>query len=423
MRTPSVPGRRSDLDILRTLVVVGLVFFHTATVFDLTDDSFYIKNAERSAALTIVGAFVAMWGMPLLMLVSGMSIWHALGRRRPMAFVAERLRRLIVPWIFGVVTLVPFMAYLGERSSGQIAGSYWQFLPTFFAIRPAFDFPWLWQSTGMFEDGHLWFLWVLFVYTLLALPLLLWLRGAAGQRWVERTARLVERPGAVFLPALLVALGEAIGQTEMTGGWNRSVYLLVLIMGFLLAADPRFNRAMRVHAPYALVLALLLFGGVAALFANQMRVGIDPGRGFEPLSVAFRVVKGLDGWMWLIAILGLAGRLVSSGGAADYAGRSQQADRRPTTRLRDLRERLVAYGNEAVLPFYILHEPVVVLIAFFVVPWPTGIALKYLAISVPSLALTLALYELLIRRIGIARFLFGMRPLVREQPGAQPLPA
>lgn len=423
MRTTSVPGRRGDLDILRTLVVVGLVFFHTATTFDLMDDSFYIKNADRSAVLTFISAFVAMWGMPLLMLISGMSIWHALGRRRPMAFIAERLQRLVVPWIFGILTLVPCMAYLGGRSNGQISGSYWQFLPAFFTIRPAFDFPWLWQSTGMFEDGHLWFLWVLFVYSLLALPLLLWLRGAAGQPWIERLARLAERPGGVFLPALLVALGEAVWQTEMTGGWNRSVYFIVLIMGFLLAADPRFNRAVRTHAPYALALALLLFGGVIALFMNQMRVGIDPGRGFDPISITFRIVKGLDGWMWLIAIMGLAGRLVGRSAMADRAGQPQQAGRDRAPWLRDLRTWLVAYGNEAVLPFYILHEPVVVAIAFFVVRWPVGIAMKYLAISVPSLVVTLVLYELFIRRIAIVRFVFGMRPQVRQQHGTQPLPA
>lgn len=423
MHTPSNPARRSDLDLLRALVVVGLVFFHTATIFDLTDGTFYIKNAERSLILTIVVIFTGMWGMPLLFFVSGMGIWHALGRRSPRVFIAERVRRLLVPWLFGVLTLVPLQIYLSLRSRGQFTGSFAQYLPTFFTIHPTFDFPWLWQTDpgpGEFEQGHLWFLWMLLVYALLVLPLCTWLRSPRGQRSIAWLAAMAEQPGRqswavmVALPGLLVALAETLGQSESTGGWNRAVYLLVLLAGFVLAADQRFTRAMQRQAPVNLLLGLLLLGGVigAALVAGMR--GVDPTRDFGALNIAFRLLKGFDGWLLIVGILGLGNRLAGRAGAA-HSSRQIAPGARAARRAR-----LIGYATEAVLPFYILHEPVVVVLAYVIVRWQVPLIVKYLAISLPALLLTLLLYELLIRRIAVLRFLFGMKPPAEPQRVLQP---
>ncbi len=65
------------------------------------------------------------------------------------------------------------------------------------------------------------------------------------------------------------------------------------------------------------------------------------------------------------------------------------------------------------LPFYVVQQPVIILIAFYVVPWNMGILPKWLIISTLSLALSLVLYDLLIRRVNGIRWLFGMKPLHR----------
>jgi peptidoglycan/LPS O-acetylase OafA/YrhL len=62
-----------------------------------------------------------------------------------------------------------------------------------------------------------------------------------------------------------------------------------------------------------------------------------------------------------------------------------------------------------VLPFYILHQMVIVIVAYFVVQTGLAIPLKYGITAVISFAVIVALYELLVRRIGVLRFLFGMR--------------
>jgi peptidoglycan/LPS O-acetylase OafA/YrhL len=90
---------------LRTLIVVGLVFFHSARVFDTGD--FYVKNEPRSELIDVVLAFASVWGMPLLFVISGMGIWYSLRKRSPGRFAPERVRRLLVPLVFGVLVIVP----------------------------------------------------------------------------------------------------------------------------------------------------------------------------------------------------------------------------------------------------------------------------------------------------------------------------
>ena len=97
-------------------------------------------------------------------------------------------------------------------------------------------------------------------------------------------------------------------------------------------------------------------------------------------------LRALCAWSWVIGILGMGSRLLN------------------------FNNRLLGYANEAVLPFYILHQPTILLIGFFVIPWSMGILPKYLAISASSFVAIVAIYELLVRRINALRFLFGMKP-------------
>ena len=69
----------------------------------------------------------------------------------------------------------------------------------------------------------------------------------------------------------------------------------------------------------------------------------------------------------------------------------------------------LAYLAAASLPYYVLHQPIVVAVAWNVVPWHRPIIVEYTVIVAISLALTLGAYDLLVRRTRITRFLFGMR--------------
>jgi peptidoglycan/LPS O-acetylase OafA/YrhL len=62
-----------------------------------------------------------------------------------------------------------------------------------------------------------------------------------------------------------------------------------------------------------------------------------------------------------------------------------------------------------VLPFYILHQPVILSAGYFVVQWNLPAATKYFIIVFISFAVIMAIYELMVRRINVLRFLFGMK--------------
>jgi len=135
------PGRRPELDAIRTLVVVGLVFFHSALVFDTRDD-YYVKNAETTDATTIAAGLGVVWAMPMLFLIAGLGSWHSLRRRGPAGFAVERLLRLGVPLVFATLTLLPVPQWLRLRADPGYHESYPAFLPRFFDVRlePA-EFP------------------------------------------------------------------------------------------------------------------------------------------------------------------------------------------------------------------------------------------------------------------------------------------
>lgn len=409
MRLPSAQAtalaaqsRRPDIDFMRALIVLGLVLFHTARIFSL--DTFYVSNAEKSFVATAFVAWAVVWGMPLMFFLSGQTVWAALGKRDTRQFLRERCMRLAVPFLFGLLVLVPPHLYLWLRNDPSYSEPYGQFLSRFFRVVPAFDFPWFvvaHPDSMLFEAAHLYFLYFLFAFTVLAMPLLLHLRRQRGRRWITQLAGFFQRPGAIFLLGIPAGAIEAALQSENYGGWNRYVFLLLFLYGYVIAGDTRFVGAMQKQSLAALWLALPATVLGFAVYVRAATAGVYLGRGYALLNVLWRMLKGVGGWWWVVAISGLGGRLL----AVMPAGWREHVDSgRPS-----LWRRALGYANEAVLPFYMLHETIVVAVGFRVVRWQASMLVKYGVISLASLIATLAVYELLIRRNRVGRFLFGMR--------------
>ena len=127
-------------------------------------------------------------------------------------------------------------------------------------------------------------------------------------------------------------------------------------------------------------------------------------------------LQGLAGWAWLAAIAGFA--------AALTARRRQPGPRQPRPAAGPPRwQRAARYANQAVLPFYLLHEPVIVAAAWIIVRWHAPIGVKYPALVAVSFTATLAIYELAVRRYRPTRFLFGMKPHQRPMNATRPFQA
>jgi hypothetical protein len=221
---------------------------------------------------------------------------------------------------------------------------------------------------------------------------------------VEGLATFFSRGWALFLLGLPIALVEAVLTTDWMGAWNRWVWLFLILYGFLFASDDRFSEAVIRRRRAALILGtvcyLLYFAGVGML---TEAAGVDAFTDRGAPAIVVRFLKGIAAWLWVVGIMGIATRWGRRLAAAPQEAPS--ADGGPT-----LGDRISAYAQEAQLPFYILHHTPIIVIGYYVVQWQTNALVKFLVISFASLAVTLLVYDLAVRRIGPVRALFGMRP-------------
>ena len=405
-KKPIPPKRRRDLDLMRMLVVFGLFFFHSARIFDPT--AWYVKNDPTSELLVIALGFAATWAMPLLFVIAGTGIWFSLRSRTLGVFAIERLRRLLVPLLFGIAVIVPPQIWLRLRGDPAYHESYWTFLPRFFNIRlDHADFPLFIGSdpaVGLFEPAHLWFLIVLLVFTFLLAPVIWFLRGPIGLQVINRLAAQSNKFWVIVSAGLPIGLLEAaypFNALDGLGGWGRYSFAIFLLLGYVLPADQRFGRALFQHRKAALFGGVITFVVFGALFAiGSERPGANMMQDNDMISLAMRLIRGVSGWIWIVAILGFAG----AWGRRDHAAPSASQD---PGRI----DRLAAYLSEAVLPIYILHQTVIVAVGFFVVQLSAGAVSKYLIICLTSVVVTLVIFHVVVRRNRLSRFLFGMKPL------------
>jgi len=193
---------------------------------------------------------------------------------------------------------------------------------------------------------------------------------------------------------------EAALGTESPGAWNRFAWVPFIVYGFLFAGDGRFERVIRAQWKRALVLGIVAFTIWMVGMGMLLEVlQVDPSTDTGPVAVAVRFLKGVASWFWTIAILGLAGR-----------ARRPRVQGQGQSRNTGSTDRLFEYAQDARLPFYMLHQTFIVAIGFYVVQWEISALVKYLVISLGTLVTTLVAYDIGIRRSGLTRFLFGMKP-------------
>jgi glucans biosynthesis protein C len=396
--------RRAELDFMRAFVVAGLVVFHSAVVF-AWGTTWFVNDPHPNVGFSVFLAWGSLWGMPLLFLVSGMGVRYALRTRSAGAFVKERLVRLFLPLVVGLVVLVPPMFYLGRLGEPGFHESYWRFWARFLDVPAIAEGLLSHGSWGEFDPAHLWFLYVLLLWSIILLPLFLYLQRPRGRTLLDRAAGFTERNVAVVLVGAaipMMVVEAALGPDVDTGGWERLVYLFLLLYGYLIASDRRLENALRRARRPALALALVATVALVAWAAGLGDSANIKNGGVPGLSA----LQALAGWLWIVSILGFAGSLIARR-ERQSTTKADSPRARPGRRL----HRASRYANEAVLPFYVLHEPVIVAAAWVIVRWHAPIAGKYVALVCVSFAVTLALYEVLVRRFRIPRLLFGMKAL------------
>jgi peptidoglycan/LPS O-acetylase OafA/YrhL len=369
---PVKSQRRWYIDWLRVLATLLLFYFHPAEIFNHSRP-WYIQNAQKSMALTNLSRFIEIWHMPLFFLLAGVASWFALRRRSGGEYVKERFKRLLIPCVFGILVIVPPQIYF-RLMTGGYSDSYIQFYPKFFD--PAY-------TGGGFDMGQLWFIFFLFFFSLLALPLFLYLQRESGQRLMGKLAGFLALPGAIFLLALPTAVAEYV----MLDSYPNPLYFVIFFLcGYILMADPRLEDVIDKNKGIALILGGALYAVWVVLSArNALPVWL------------WVLLKNLISWFCLITMLGYGKKFLNFANG------------------------FLKYFGAASYPLYILHQTVIVIIGFYVVRWGAGPLVKLVAISLTSFIATVVIYDLLVKRTNVTRFLFGMRPL-RKKLAETPTP-
>jgi peptidoglycan/LPS O-acetylase OafA/YrhL len=381
------------LDWLRVILIFGVFLYHVVKPFDPMLD-WHIKNAERSVTVMTFLLLLNPVGLPLFFFVAGAASKFALRRRSNRQYITERVTRLLIPFVVGTILLSPFQRYLEALHRGNFQGSFLSFVPEWLARSTSGNLltPLTFGRWGL----HLWFLAFLFAFSLLALPVFRWLQRDAGKSFVSWLGRLVEVRGGILLFILPLALARVLVQPfspPEEHGWLDFVYFfLFFILGYILYSDDRFPSALRRDRWLLFAGGVLGLVGFFALFAIYGDIALEWGLTFTvPWSIILILAFTSMSWGWALDLLYLAMKYMN------------------------VSNKWLEYGNRTIMPFYLLHQPVIIVIAFFVVQWDTGITLKLLAILIGSLLVTLGLIELLIRPFKFTRMLFGMKPRRRKE--------
>jgi len=370
--------RRYDLDWLRVLAILTIFIYHTMRFFN--SESWHVKNETTYFIMDVLETILANWIMAFIFTISGASLFYALGKGSVGEFVKGKVLRLAVPLVtMGMIVFGVLQIYLDRLSHGEFGGSFLEFIPWYFQPE---NFAW--------SGVHLWYLEMLFIFSLIFLPLLRWLKCGPGQRVLGKLGNFFASRGAVYLLALPTILcliltdgASFFGNTEWGGG-SILTHATFFLSGFLIISHEGLQKNIQHFRWLSLALVAIL---LVALFGLMVVIG-EPSSG-SPLLVLGRALWGLWSWSWVLAILGFG------------------------TKHLNFKRPILSYANEAVLPFYILHHPVLLSVGYFVVRWPIPDTVKFGVIGIISFAVIMALYEFLVRRLNVIRFLFGIKLKVR----------
>lgn len=363
--------RRYDIDWLRNLGILLLFPFHAARIFDYWEPN-YVKNVDLSWGLSWFIWASAYWFMPLLFLLAGLSSRYALDTRTGKQYIKERFKRLFIPFIFGLFVIVPPQAYLARLSQPGYVDNYLQFLKSYFM-----DFSDLSGYFGTFTPAHLWFILYLFIISMIALPLFLFLKSRGTKDNEGITHKVLSHSVTAILMFIPLTLTEAL---PAPGGKNPFYFLFIFILGYLICTNKKFEEIV-VRLKFKAFIFLLCYVPLWFLLMFN-NIGASD---WTPISILLAFIRNLAVCLTLIVILGYGSKHLN------------------------FKVKLLPYMNEAAFPIYILHQTVMMFVGFFIVRLQIGVLPKFLSIIIITFVISLAIYEYLIRTIPVLSWLFGVK--------------
>lgn len=364
-------SRQFYIDWLRILLIFSVFLYHIGMYFNSW--GWHVKNNITVSWLNKLMWFLHLWRMPLLFLVSGVGTYYALGHRTVKKYLNERFTRLFIPFIVGVITLVPVQVYIEKIDAYSSLGSF--YLKMFEGIYP----------TGNFSWHHLWFILYLFLISLLISPFLNYLRSNQFNNLKEQWVFLLQKPLALNLYLVLLIGSQAIVRQwfpdsthALYNDWAYFIYyILFFIAGFVFITDQGLVKAIenqrRLYLIETVIATIFLFS-ISSLFTHQ-----------KLMDWLYGITGIIIGWCCGLAALG-------------YTKKYFNKDSRWRKRL-----------NEGIYPFYLLHQPVIIVLGYYLKNIELPVVTKMLVLILASFVVVVLLYELLVKRFNILRVIFGMK--------------
>jgi len=344
-------NRRYDIDWLRVIAIGLLLIYHITIVFQPWGVFIgFIQSDKPLESLWIPMSMLNVWRIPLLFFVSGMGVCFAIRKRNWKQLILERTRRILLPFLFGVVFIVPIHIFIWQKYYSQ-------------------------DLKYSLEPGHLWFLANIFIYVTLLSPVFFYLkRNENGiiNRWLK----------ILFgsLPGLSLVFVAFVVEVVLIKPESFEMYVMTL-HGFLLG------------------FLAFLFGFCFILVGNSFWKTILKWRWlFLAVSVILYLIRVLAFQLkapnYLMAIESNAWIFTAFGFAYRYLNNPSKA---------------LSYFSQAAYPIYIIHMIFLYLGCYLIIPMGIPTIFKFILIVTFTSTGCLFVYHFIIRRVKILRPLFGLK--------------
>jgi glucans biosynthesis protein C len=372
--------RKHFLDWLRVIAFALLIVFHVGALYATFD--YNLKSPHISGAVDWALLTFSPWRMALLFLISGVASRFLIDKLGAGGFARDRLRRLVPVILIGMFVVIPPQTYVELVSKGATQLGYFDFwLGEYLPADQTLVTP---LGKTMPTWDHLWFIVYLLVYTL-GLALVMKLRGAgarAAAKPLPNGALLAAPPLALIVANLAIEHAAPITHALIDDWGGHLKWLAMFGVGAICARQNGFWEFVRARRVTLLAIAAICLAAQMACRAYWLTGQMDPLWD----GVLWGFATSLYSWFAICALAGFA-----------YAHLDKPSP-------------LLNHLNEAILPVYVLHQPILLIAAYFLFPLDLPGPAEALSIFAITGFGAFAIYETLIRPLAPMRFLFGLKP-------------
>lgn len=388
-------SRRTELDWLRIGAFGLLILFHIGMFY--VPWEWEVKSPRLLPWLQIPMDWSTPWRLLLLFIISGAATRFMSVRLTPRGLWYSRSLFLLPPLLFATVILTPPQMYLRVIEQFGYHGDFGHFLLRYFRFDHSFCRPD--DCVTMPNWNHLWFVAYLWIYTSLLLvllairPALLTRLQELGERWLGGW-RLLIVP-ALVLSLARVGLEHFFPEThDLVDDWYlHAIYLLAFLFGFLFIFSKEIWRGFVALRWIALPMAFLAYAAHTTYALHYQGVPAIPLEIKAPMAFVY----GFEQWGWIVVAFGFARQ--------HLAGRDGPVRR---------------YLTEAIFPYYIVHQPAIIFVAYVLVGLHLPLALEATILVASTVVICVLSFEA-VRRVALLRPWFGLKPNHAVHDGAASL--